>query len=401
MIDVRRQEEAFEKFNCGRFYKNVCFKDIIYLNKEKYNSEKEKIEYKCIELENIESNTGKINGFSSSLESKSIKNVFDNECILYGKLRPYLNKYSLPNFNGVCSSEILVFKAKNDCPREYPYYVLQSNGFNQVVENTSGTKMPRLSSNDILNYSFNFHNNKFTTKITNLLTGIDDLIRKQEEYIEMLKIQKKGYSQKLFNQQLRFKGFEEDLKVEELGEYTQIIKGLTGVSKRDFEAKDYNAKYIQFKNIHNSKINKEELGTIKLLNIENQNKIHKNDILVTTSSENIDEVGTTNINRLEMDNLFLNSFSFGIRPNGIDANYLHYHLKDEKMRRKIILKGQGITRINLSPNNFSKLKINIVELEEESKIGNLLFAIDEKIELHEKKLEQLKLKKKHYLNTIF
>ena len=69
-------------------------------------------ETKYVGLEHIDSN-GKINGYGSAIEIKSLKNVFHKNQILYGKLRPYLNKHDIANFDGVCSTDILVFNAKN------------------------------------------------------------------------------------------------------------------------------------------------------------------------------------------------------------------------------------------------------------------------------------------------
>jgi len=61
-------------------------------------------------LEHMEKNTGRILGYSKSSETKSTKTKFSKGDILYGKLRPYLNKVCVPDFDGVCSTDILVFK---------------------------------------------------------------------------------------------------------------------------------------------------------------------------------------------------------------------------------------------------------------------------------------------------
>ncbi len=65
-----------------------------------------------IGLENIESNTGQLVNFSETSGDgiKSNKFQFTKEHILYGKLRPYLNKVYLPNFTGVCSTDIIPIK---------------------------------------------------------------------------------------------------------------------------------------------------------------------------------------------------------------------------------------------------------------------------------------------------
>lgn len=67
--------------------------DIVTVQSGKYNPEKDKTVYKCIELEHIASETGQLLGFTDSLNAGSIKNKFQKGDILFGKLRPYLKKY--------------------------------------------------------------------------------------------------------------------------------------------------------------------------------------------------------------------------------------------------------------------------------------------------------------------
>lgn len=70
-------------------------------------SESNKARY--VGLEHIEKNTGKLLGHAFSDEVRSTKSVFRQGDVLYGKLRPYLNKVWLADFDGVCSTDILVF----------------------------------------------------------------------------------------------------------------------------------------------------------------------------------------------------------------------------------------------------------------------------------------------------
>ncbi len=65
-----------------------------------------------IDLENIESGTGRIINAGQSDESGSLKSLFRPGEVLFGKLRPYLRKYAQPDFDGCCSSEIWVLRGK-------------------------------------------------------------------------------------------------------------------------------------------------------------------------------------------------------------------------------------------------------------------------------------------------
>lgn len=83
-------------------------------------------------------------GDSDSL--KSTKTVFQNGDVLYGKLRPYLNKHAFVAFDGVCSTDILVFRAKNVSSAKYLNYFLGTNEvLNYANENSQGINLPRVS----------------------------------------------------------------------------------------------------------------------------------------------------------------------------------------------------------------------------------------------------------------
>ena len=76
--------------------------------------------FKCLELEHLNQETGSINGWVISSVQKSTKNKFQTGQVLFGKLRPYLKKYWLAEFDGVCSSEIWVLNSiSKNCSNEY------------------------------------------------------------------------------------------------------------------------------------------------------------------------------------------------------------------------------------------------------------------------------------------
>ena len=99
-------------------------------------------------LENIESQTGVLLGDIQSDFSmiKSNKNVFRRGDILYGKLRPNLNKAHLANIDGICSTDILVLRPYNpNVATFYKHYFLSEAFNSEVVKTVSGQQLPRTS----------------------------------------------------------------------------------------------------------------------------------------------------------------------------------------------------------------------------------------------------------------
>ncbi len=121
---------------------------------DKYDPEKDKIEgIQYIGLENIEANGGIIStGDASSV--KSIKTLFKSNDLLYGKLRPYLDKHDISDFDGICSTDILVYRSKIGYEIKFFNYLFSQKRFIQyAVENSKGINLPRTSEKSISAYS--------------------------------------------------------------------------------------------------------------------------------------------------------------------------------------------------------------------------------------------------------
>ena len=106
---------------------------------------------KYVGLENMEKNGGRIS-FQAANDVRSTKNIFHAGDLLYGKLRPYLNKHGMASFDGVCSTDILVFKARKQVETAFINYFLSHPKFIEyAVANSKGINLPRVSEKIVLN----------------------------------------------------------------------------------------------------------------------------------------------------------------------------------------------------------------------------------------------------------
>ena len=102
-----------------------------------------------IGLENISQNTGRLVGRIVNNEPtsiKSLKNVFGPNQILYGKLRPNLNKVWLSDQRGICSTDIYVITPKVGKVEPILYsYIFRYSRFNELVmSQVKGAQLPRI-----------------------------------------------------------------------------------------------------------------------------------------------------------------------------------------------------------------------------------------------------------------
>lgn len=106
-----------------------------------------------IPLESIEKQTGNILNIDKVAKGniKSSKFYFTKDYILYGKLRPYLNKVATPDFSGVCSTDIIPIKPiKEKTNKFFIVQNMRSSGFVAFCsERTSGANLPRISPKEV------------------------------------------------------------------------------------------------------------------------------------------------------------------------------------------------------------------------------------------------------------
>ncbi len=119
------------------------FKDLVSLRNEKTDVASAEEDY--LELEDMDSGSGRILSRRNTLEVGSAVTLFKTGDVLFGKLRPYLEKYWVAEFDGKCTGEILAFKPQRIESR-FLFYCLGSRWFIERCNALAyGTKMPRVT----------------------------------------------------------------------------------------------------------------------------------------------------------------------------------------------------------------------------------------------------------------
>jgi len=277
---------------------------------------------------------------------------------------------------------------------------------NLLIERANGSTFPEISKSALEKINLYVPLLDEQQKIATFLTSVDERIALLEKQKQGLETYKKGVMQQLFSQQLRFKDDKgndfPDWEEKKLGELGNTFNGLTGKTKDDFGS---GKPYIQYMQIFNgSKINIQNFGFVQVNEGENQAKVQYGDIFFTTSSETPNEIGTTSVLLDNVDEVYLNSFCFGFRPNSLDElvpEFVQFLFRSKQMRDKIVPLAQGSTRFNMSKIELMKLEVQIPCKKEQQKIASFLSAIDIRIEVVSKQIEQSKVFKKGLLQQMF
>lgn len=353
------------------------FDNLAQLSKQKYYPNKNE-HLQCLELEHFEKETGCINGFIDSSSQSSTKNIFKKGDILFGKLRPYLKKYTKAKFDGVCSTEIWVLNGKhNFCYNDYLYLLVQTNKFNNICNVSSGTHMPRADWSYVSSIPFLLPPLAEQEKIAEVLSCWDEAIEKLTEIISLKKEQKKGLMQKLLTGKTHLSGFTQPWKTVKLDEICNIKKGQQ-LNKLDMK-----------KNANYPVLN----GGIDFSGYTTEYNTKANTI---TISEGGNSCGF--INFIKQD-FWAGGHCYVIDNIQISKEFLFQSLKLKETKIMHLRVGSGLPNIQLP--SLKKYKITISsDIAEQKAIADILQSCDLEIEKLKTKLDLLKLQKKGLMQQL-
>ncbi|AWQ31027.1 TPA: restriction endonuclease subunit S [Staphylococcus aureus] len=354
-----------------------------------------------IELDCIEQNTGRLIKIYNSKEFSSQKNKFNPQNVLYGKLRPYLNKYYFTKKSGVCSSEIWVLKSTKEDKllNLFLYYFIQTKRYSDVASKSAGSKMPRADWGLIENIRVYFPELCEQQKIGEFFSKLDRQIELEEQKLELLQQQKKCYMQKIFSQELRFKDDNgndyPEWEEKKLGELSQIVRGASPRPIKDpkWFNKESDIGWLRISDVtdQNGKIYHLE----QKLSIEGQEKTR---VLLTTHLllSIAASIGKPVMNFVKTG--VHDGFLIFLNPK-FNIFFMYYWL--DYFKEKWSKYGQPGSQVNLNSEIVKSQTLNMPSNHEQEKVG-LFFSRNEKlIELQQEKIMYLKRRKQALILKMF
>ena len=351
---------------------------VCYASKEKSNDFSNDIKY--IGLEHLEKDKG-IVGFSSADKVKSTKNAFKEGQILYGRLRPYLNKHDITSFDGVCSTDILVFEVTNLVAN-----VLVDNFFNlpffieYVVSNSKGINLPRVSEETVLNTTFPLpplsEQQRIVERIEELFAKLDEAKERLQEVADSFAVRKaailhKAFTGELTKQWRRENGVSDESWEEKKGEdfFEYVTSGSRGWAKY---YSDKGSIFVRMGNLNHGTIEL-DFSDIQYVELPDQvegqrSKLQKNDILISITAD----VGMIGLVREDMD-AYINQHVALARPkDNLYAEFLAWYFVSDVGLKQMQNKQRGATKIGLGLQDIRSIILKIPSLPEQHEIVRLI-----------------------------
>lgn len=247
---------------------------------------------------------------------------------------------------------------------------------------------------------------KEQTKIAEFLSAVDDKISQLSQQLELLNQYKKGVMQKIFSQEIRFNGFNDEWEGRKIGDFITKYVGGASFTPSDFVKKS------NFEVIPKKAITARGLLRLDALNPtfsseefyqQNQNYTVDKTYLITTlrdlvpSGPNIGYIVSFENEK----KYILAQGVYGFQTKNINRQFLIQYSNTDKFRKIMQSKLVGSTQVHIRNQDYFDTEILVPSIPEQEKIAEFLTAIDERIDHTTAQLTHTKQWKKGLLQQMF
>ena len=353
-----------------------------------------------VEYEDIISGIGLLNKDITKKPSNKTGLIFYEGDVLYGKLRPYLKNWLIPSFQGIAVGDFWVLRPQNT-DSSFVYRLIQTQQFDEVANQSVGTKMPRadwkLVSKACFYVPTTMHEQE---QLGAFFRHLDHLITlHQRKYSRLCNI-KKSMLERMFPKEgasvpvIRFAGFTDAWKQRKVGEL---------LIERDQQT-PMSDEYPLMAFIANEGVApKGERYDRSALVTDTENKLYKRTELgdFIYSSNNL-ETGSIGLNKYGK--ACISPVYSIFEPTGLaDSDFLGRRLVRKDFINEMVKWRQGVIygQWRIHESDFLKIEIPVPTVEEQRRIGAFLDHLDHLITLHQRELERLQNIKKSCLEKMF
>ncbi|MCL1670511.1 restriction endonuclease subunit S [Elizabethkingia ursingii] len=340
--------------------------------------------------------SGEINSYTTELriseeglKNSSAKMVNKGEILiaLYGATS---GDIAISKMYGAINQAILCFDTKQN--KQF-FKNLWQKHIDKLLENYLQGGQGNLSAEIVKQLQFCFPEIYEQGKIASFFEKIEERIETQKKIIEDLQLTKKEISFKLFKD--GFNSSESKKRsLQKLGDVTYIVNKK---NKENLKLPVYsinNKKGFVSQSEQFEGIDSDERGyDISLYKI-----IDKETFAYNPARINVGSIGYSR----NLENIIISSLYVCFKTtDAVDDGFLFQYLRTDIFRKEVLRNVEGGVRDYLFYENFSRIKINLPDIKEQTKITKFLYKLDEKINLETELLTQYENQKKYLLQNLF
>ena len=336
-----------------------------------------------VEYEDIVSGTGRLNKDIYAKQSIKSGIAFHQGDVLYGKLRPYLQNWLLPTFDGLAVGDFWVLQPQN-ADSSFLYRLIQSRQFDEVANQSTGTKMPRADWKLVSKTVFSIPSNiSEQAAIGTYFTALDSLITLHQRKFEKLMNVKKSMLEKMFPQngssypEIRFKGFTDPWEQRKFSDITFPAgeKNRDNLPLESYSITNEHGFVPQDEKFENG-------GTMREADKRMYYIVSPNSFAYNPARINVGSIGYQNIGK----NVIVSSLYEVFKTSeDVDDRLLWHWFKSPDFQKLIMQLQEGGVRLYFYYDKLCMGEVSLPSLEEQRKIGKLFDTLDHLITLHQRK----------------
>ncbi len=378
------------------------FKNGLNKGKEYFGSGSSIVNFKDV-FNNRSLNTNNLTG-KVNVNSKELKNYsVEKGDVFFTRTSEVIGEIGYPSVilndpeNTVFSGFVLRGRPKSGIDlinNNFKRYVFFTNSFRKEMITKSSMTTRALTSGSAINKIKVIYpvSAKEQRKIGDFFSKLDRQIELEEQKLELLQQQKKGYMQKIFSQELRFK--DENSEDYPHWENSKIEKYLKERNERSDKGQmlsvTINSGIIKFSELDRKDNSSKDKSNYKV--------VRKNDIAYNSMRMWQGASGRSNYNGIVSP-----AYTVLYPTQNTSSLFIGYKFKTHRMIHKFKINSQGLTSDtwNLKYKQLKNINIDIPVLEEQEKIGDFFKKMDILISKQKIKIEILEKEKQSFLQKMF
>ncbi len=168
--------------------------------------------------------------------------------------------------------------------------------------------------------------------------------------------------------------------------FSSLYKISSGISSKPIQA-GHGAPFLSFSTVFNNYFLPEVLPDLMDTSENEQEKysVKEGDIFLTRTSEVVDELAISSVAIKDYSNATFSGFLKRVRPTQSDksyAKYMAFYLRSPLFRKTMTNNAVMTLRASLNENIFSYLDLILPNYDDQVKVGDLLYLLNQKIEIN-------------------
>ncbi|MEB7402103.1 restriction endonuclease subunit S [Mammaliicoccus sciuri] len=363
------------------------------------NFEKKDASVLLIKVDDLNYSSRMINNSKLKVNENNKYKKIKKDSIIFPKRGAAIltNKVRILGIDSYMDSNMMALEPKT-INSEFLFTFIGKTGLYKIADTST---IPQINNKHIEPYKILLPSSTEQKYIGDFFSKLDRQIELEEQKLEKLEEQKKGYIQQIFSHQLIFKdkngAIYPEWKTLKIKDIAEILRGLT------YKPEDIRVAGIRV--LRSSNIIKDKFHTYKddIFVDESVVKIplvNKGDILITAANGSPKLVGKHAIIEKLDDESVAGGFMYILRSD--NSKFIQTWMSTVEYKRIISRVQGGNGSIgNLSRKDLENGYITLPCDEEQNKIGSFFNKFDELIEKQNKKIDGLKERKKGFLQKMF